>query len=455
MDDIQLVASIAAGDLLAFRDSQFPLAFVNANPGIFLSSDWVHPAQLRAFLAGHDALNSTCQATSSIKLEPSRASVFISPQEPHVKTEDLDAPTIDLVSPARASMYSTVQMCYFVENRTEIIEILSSDDEMEVEASLWLSGMSSDPPDPSHFLDHNDSNEDPQDPASNQESFETSGSGDQTTTCALFNGRPVEFYHTRHTCKGIYCCSKLDMSLVNVIRFELDPASRAGVVSVEIATRMSSGDTPEKLAAAFFRVITSRKCKAIDAIGEPCEGHPIMKARISGAFRKGSSIGCSEWTATWRNHQSDSIPDNVGLMSPQAAFSSGSKTEPCSRIISPHIGLRQNFCGNASRTLGPFYLVDELTLDVDKVYRKCVRAAGVLGTTVQSISIPASTTILLLKGQSPAMFHPSFHTKRRKQGIIRSEKLLASPEGLGVGGNSSTLVSMCLLIITKSCGGTT
>jgi hypothetical protein len=31
----------------------------------------------------------------------------------------------------------------------------------------------------------------------------------------------------------------------------------------------------------------------------------------------------------------------------------------------------------------------ELTLDVDKVYRKCVRAAGVLGTTVQSISIPS------------------------------------------------------------------
>jgi hypothetical protein len=40
------------------------------------------------------------------------------------------------------------------------------------------------------------------------------------------------------------------MSLVNVIRFELDPVSRAGVVSAEVATRMSSGDTPEKLAAA-------------------------------------------------------------------------------------------------------------------------------------------------------------------------------------------------------------
>ncbi|KAJ7782202.1 hypothetical protein B0H14DRAFT_3507256 [Mycena olivaceomarginata] len=97
---------------------------------------------------------------------------------------------------------------------------------------------------------------------------------------------------------------------------------------------MSSGDTPEKLAAAFFRVITSRKCKAKDSIGAPCEGHPIMKARINGAFRKGSFIGCSEWTASWRNHQSYSIPDNVDetllaqLMSPQAAFSPDRKRNP-------------------------------------------------------------------------------------------------------------------------------
>jgi hypothetical protein len=84
----------------------------------------------------------------------------------------------------------------------------------------------------------------------NQESFETSGSGDQTTTCALFDGRPIQCYRTRHKCKGVYRCSELDMSLVNVTRFELDPASRADVISAEIATRMSSGDTPEKLAAA-------------------------------------------------------------------------------------------------------------------------------------------------------------------------------------------------------------
>ncbi|KAJ7821304.1 hypothetical protein B0H14DRAFT_3733983 [Mycena olivaceomarginata] len=138
MDDIQLVAHVAAGDLLAFRDS------------------------LRAFLAGRDASTSTCQSTISVKLEPSQASVSIRPQETRVKTEDSGSPTIDLTSPARPA----VRTRQFVENRKEIIEILSSDDEMEVEASLWPSGASSDPPDPSDSLDHNDSDDEPEDLAS-------------------------------------------------------------------------------------------------------------------------------------------------------------------------------------------------------------------------------------------------------------------------------------------------
>ncbi|KAJ7310898.1 hypothetical protein DFH08DRAFT_1045769 [Mycena albidolilacea] len=65
MDDIRLVASVAAGALLAFRDSLSPLSFVNANPD---------------------------QSTISVKLEPSQASVSIRPQEPRVKTEDSDPP---------------------------------------------------------------------------------------------------------------------------------------------------------------------------------------------------------------------------------------------------------------------------------------------------------------------------------------------------------------------------
>ncbi|KAJ7787636.1 hypothetical protein B0H14DRAFT_2629116 [Mycena olivaceomarginata] len=98
MDDIQLVASVAAGDLLGFRDSvsEWQLSFcstghfyagesnspliVNVNPGIFLSSDWVYPAQLRVFLAGRDVSTSTCQSTISVKLEPSQACLHPSPR---------------------------------------------------------------------------------------------------------------------------------------------------------------------------------------------------------------------------------------------------------------------------------------------------------------------------------------------------------------------------------------
>jgi hypothetical protein len=131
-------------------------------PVFFLSSDWVHPAQLRVFLAGRDVSTSTYQSTIFVKLEPSQASVSICPQEPRAKTEDSCLPTIDLTSLSRPA----VQMRQFVENRTEIIEILSSDDKMEVEASLQPSGASSDPPDPSDSSDHNDSNDESGDFAS-------------------------------------------------------------------------------------------------------------------------------------------------------------------------------------------------------------------------------------------------------------------------------------------------
>ncbi|KAJ7777813.1 hypothetical protein B0H14DRAFT_2631437 [Mycena olivaceomarginata] len=101
MDDIQLVASVAAGDLLALRDS------------------------------------------------------LLSPSIPKNHTSK---PTIDLTSPARPIVWT-----YHVENHTEIIETLCSDDEMEVKASLWPSGASSDPPDPSDSLYHNNSDDKPED----------------------------------------------------------------------------------------------------------------------------------------------------------------------------------------------------------------------------------------------------------------------------------------------------
>ncbi|KAJ7851544.1 hypothetical protein B0H14DRAFT_2581404 [Mycena olivaceomarginata] len=80
IDDIQLVASFAEGDLLAFRDS------------------------LRAFFASRNVSTSTCQSPISVKLEPSQAFVSIRPQESRVKTEDSGSPTIDLTSLARPAI---------------------------------------------------------------------------------------------------------------------------------------------------------------------------------------------------------------------------------------------------------------------------------------------------------------------------------------------------------------
>ncbi|KAJ7804189.1 hypothetical protein B0H13DRAFT_2687480 [Mycena leptocephala] len=557
MDDAQLLATVTAGELLEFRASQFPPAFVDANPSIFLNLAWIHPAQLRAFLRDRDS--SSRSVTVPVKAEAVAASVSIR-RAPRIKVEDSNAQILDISSPPHLPRArQTIRTRQVVEDDIDITEILSSDDEMEVEAALRPTGASSDPPEPSaeeeleasaqailtlsttvwydtdivskaidglakinrqtkverveylnnvipsyfpvprtrtaFILDLRDPKFDFYDKAgdplladtlildANQESWATTGGGgDQLPACLLFNGQPIKCRRSRHTCNGCYHCSELDKSLVNVTRFELDTSSRAEVISAEIATRIAEGDTPEKLAAAFHRVIMSanRKCTAKDHIGAPCEGHPIMKAKNDGTLRMGWFITCSEWTPNWCDHRSDSIPDNVGpillaeLMSPTAAFSSASNTAPCSRIISARVGQREKYCAHVHLKQGktvrgtmihhpcPAYMtiyvpldsslrmacvvfdpgcphshpmspMTKLSLNYEETYRKCVRATGILGTTVQKVD-DAPTTLLLLKGQSPAMYHPALHTKRLKQGIIRDEKLKASPEGLGVAG---------------------
>jgi hypothetical protein len=111
--------------------------------------------------------SSTRPSAVPVKLEASQASFSTRPDEPRVKTEDPGGCTIDLTSPARPSMPSTtVRTRQLVENRSEIIEILSLDDEMEVEASLQPSGASSDPPEPPYSFGHDDSDDEPDTSAS-------------------------------------------------------------------------------------------------------------------------------------------------------------------------------------------------------------------------------------------------------------------------------------------------
>ncbi|KAF8174201.1 hypothetical protein K438DRAFT_1980501 [Mycena galopus ATCC 62051] len=120
MDDAQLLARVTMAELIKFRAPQFPEAFVDPNPRIFLNSDWVHPAQLRAFL-----INTGSTLTVPVKAESIDASGSL--PGPHAKVEDITG--LSLPSPVARP-------------------ILSSDDESEVEASLWPSDTSSDPPNP-------------------------------------------------------------------------------------------------------------------------------------------------------------------------------------------------------------------------------------------------------------------------------------------------------------------
>ncbi|KAJ7483136.1 hypothetical protein B0H11DRAFT_2232164 [Mycena galericulata] len=237
-----------------------------------------------------------------------------------------------------------------MENDREVIEVLSSDDEMEVEKELRPSGASSDPPEPTP--PSNDSNSDDELEESGIETVSTTvwcdtdiiskaidglahinrqtkvqrveylnelasgypvprvptayvldlrdpkfdfragadGRGELLNADALILNRvaiksrgtpPVAAATKSRSIFFLTVNRELDASLVHVTRFELDPSSRTKVISAEIATRAESGDTREKLVAAFYRALHSdkRKCSATDEIGAPCTGHPVMKAR--------------------------------------------------------------------------------------------------------------------------------------------------------------------------------
>ncbi|KAJ7658981.1 hypothetical protein B0H14DRAFT_3702013 [Mycena olivaceomarginata] len=160
MDDAELLASITAGDMLAFRAlpllaviTTIPGRIRGCKPAIFLTLDWFTPGSFAPFLP-----TAMCPAR-------------------HV--QDSGALTIDLTSPARRSLSSSLRTRELLEGDNETIEILSSDDEMEVEASLSAAVCSSsDPPelaapDPepalsvhqTHIASNDNSDEFPSEPA--------------------------------------------------------------------------------------------------------------------------------------------------------------------------------------------------------------------------------------------------------------------------------------------------
>ncbi|KAJ7455398.1 hypothetical protein FB451DRAFT_1515958, partial [Mycena latifolia] len=317
------------------------------------------------------------------------------------------------------------------------------------------------------------------------DSWESGSGGFRSKAMVTFapGEKPIECRRARSTCKGAHACEQIDPTLLQVVRFELDPASRDAVIAAQGETRRKEGTTPEQHVALcfllkFMKIVRDAKCLAVDSNGHKCEGGPIMKAKPQGTSRGHQYfIACSGWTPKFREkHQTHSIPDfvNANLLAKalagQALTTDPDKdTQPCSRIIHPHVGLKQKICPhahiingtqvrstirnytcNATRSIyvptdssirkalivnnqtghnHPMPALTKVSFGAKETYRQCIKANGALGATVSKID-NAQSTKLILGGKSLDSVAPALHNTRAKRDLLHEVKREKYPDGI-------------------------
>ncbi|KAJ6550901.1 hypothetical protein B0H10DRAFT_2202252, partial [Mycena sp. CBHHK59/15] len=140
----------------------------------------------------------------------------------------------------------------------------------------------------------------------------SSGTADTDVQVMFEPGQPpIRCRRSRMSCKGCFACERVDPVLIQVERYELDPASRDAVFAAQRETRRREGTTAEDTAATFIDVVKKKKCDAIDTQGNKCKGVPMLKAKAQGMSRGHQYwIACSGWTKNFKeNHRTHSIPD--------------------------------------------------------------------------------------------------------------------------------------------------
>ncbi|KAJ7737454.1 hypothetical protein DFH07DRAFT_779367 [Mycena maculata] len=268
--------------------------------------------------------------------------------------------------------------------------------------------------------------------------------------------------------------AKAHMHLLAVTRYEVHPASRDAILTAQADQRRTDRNTPEQKAAIFKEMVSNMKCTAIDSNGTMCKGTPMMKLKPSGKSRRHEYfLACSGWTRNFqKGHRTHAIDDQVGenlLAKPFAGQLMSTDhhvdTRPCSRLIHPNIGLKQQFCSHAHIVDGkqvkaqirrypctakhsiyvptdpsirmaliiqnntghnhPMLPLTKPSITTKKVYLDCVESNGVVGAT-------GAKTRLILKGKIPTAFAPALASKRVKRDIIRHAKAEKFPGGLGI-----------------------
>ncbi|KAJ7467723.1 hypothetical protein FB451DRAFT_1483249 [Mycena latifolia] len=285
----------------------------------------------------------------------------------------------------------------------------------------------------------------------------------------------ILFRRSRADCKGLHACSAVDLALLDAPRYELDVASRDVIFAAQRETRRTEGETAEQRATAFFDRVKSMSCTARHSDGRLCAGKPKLQAKPEGTSRGHDYfICCDSWTPQFKeSHRCHSIPDNVQQQHVIKLFAgeplandNSLDTNPCSRVVHPHIGGKLKHCrhphiiNGRSVTQCPivhrkcpskltFYIpVDssirkvllfhpkgvphnhpiaaplKLSHGSKSKYRKCVEAVGFVGSTVAKVD--NGTGFNLFLDLDLLISLASAIDSRLKRDIIREEKKKAS-----------------------------
>ncbi|KAJ7782537.1 hypothetical protein DFH07DRAFT_1010922 [Mycena maculata] len=308
------------------------------------------------------------------------------------------------------------------------------------------------------------------------------GVGDTKVLVTFEPGQPpILCRRSRLKCKGAFVCERVDPRLLKVEHRDLDPASRDAVFAAQRQTRREEGTTAERRAAELIQVIRDQRCCAQDSRGLKCTGVPILKQKKETSRGGNFWVACSGWRKDFKeNHRTWSMPFDVDenifikTFSGQALAPDESKdTPPCSAIVHPTTGLRQQHCAHthivqghlvtsfivnrpcdASRTIyvpldptirkaliihggdphsHPMPALTKVSFELKESYRKCIKSVGTVGATVTKVD-NAPSTQLHFNGKSPGEFAPALQSNQAKRKLVREVKQEEYPAGLGPAG---------------------
>ncbi|KAJ7257790.1 hypothetical protein C8J57DRAFT_1234933 [Mycena rebaudengoi] len=100
----------------------------------------------------------------------------------------------------------------------------------------------------------------------------------------------IQCPRSRQFCQGILYCQSINLSLVNVERYELDLHAWDIVNNTQIMQRLNRGSVIQDKAICYVNTVKGMKCTGKDASGGACGGYQVLKQAA-----KATVAGFSAW----------------------------------------------------------------------------------------------------------------------------------------------------------------